>query len=416
MQTAANTPNSTSEGVEAAEPAPGRGPAGEASGQDSERSPDQPTERAESRALVLARDVRERTLRRQRVRRSVFIGVVFTTLAAVLGWGLWLAPHRYAAETRFSVRGTAVTAVSGGASLLGGTSGGPTAGFVDGFAVNDFLKSRDCMKMLAAKVDLPALLDVDPQAGGDALYKAYRSAVSTKFNMIEQENVLVVSAFSPQASEKIATNLVAMSQDFVNRMDAQGVQNMLDVDAAQLRKAEDDAAKATNAVASWRASNRNLDPEAETALVMTMIGQIEQELNTAKINYEKIKAFGNPQHPMLESAQMQVAALQRQLDEARGRLTNGANSQASQLRTYTQLKAAETFAMNNLTAAREAYQRAYLETSRLRRYLSVISRPVAQDVPSTPDLWLLLLEGSLGGILLALAVMALIDFRRPTSD
>ena len=278
------------------------------------------------------------------------------------------------------------------------------------FAVNDFLQSRDGMQQLARRVDLPRLLHVDgapsstsngKAAGSEALYRAYIRTVSAKFNMVEQENVVEVSAFSPQASQQIAEALIVIAQDFVERMDEQGVRNTLDVDAEQLRKAEEQSVAAANAVAAWRASNRDIDPDAESKMVMVMIGQIEQELTTAKINYEKVAAFGNPDHPMLQPARQQVVALQRQLDAARARLTGGGNSQAARLNAYERLKNAQTFADNNLAASRDAFQQASRETTRLRRYLSVIARPIGQDVPSSPNLSLLAIEGGLAGLVLA---------------
>ncbi len=408
MQTAASTPNSISDIVDDGKAPDATDTTGSAS-----RNP------SESRALVLAQDVRDQMQRRRRQRRAVFVGIVLATMIAALAWGAWLSPHRYAAEMRFSVRGNSggSTGQSGAAGLLSGGAGGSGGmGFVDGFAVNDYLKSRDAAMGLAQRVDLPRLLGVDKSRGTEALYQTYRDAVAIKFNMVEQENVVVVSAPDPKAAQLIAENLLALAQAFVGRMDQQGVQNMLDVDAEQLQKAEDQASMAANAVAAWRTSNRNVDPEAETQMVMTMIGQIEQELNAARISLEKVRAVGNPQHPMLQSAQTQVDSLEAQLAAARRRLTGGDDSQASKLRSYTRLKNAETFAQTSLAAAREAYQGAYRETTRLRRYLSVIARPVAQDAPTRLNLWLLALEGLLAGVVLALMVTMAWDMLRSGRD
>lgn len=383
--------------------------------QDSDRheaQPSGPLVTTGSRALVVAREVRERTLRERRLRRWTFGGIVVASVVGALAWGALVMQPRYGAETRFSVRGTSAATTSASTpvtSMLSSGSGQSSGvGFVDGFAVNDFLKSRDCMQRLAQAIDLRKMLGVNAHAGTEELYRAYQAALSARFNMVEQENVLEVRAFSPEASHKMAQGLLALALDFVQRMDKQGVESTLDVDARQLQAAEDQARQAANAVAAWRSSNRNIDPEAEATMVMTLIGQIETELNAARINYEKIRAFGNPDHPMLKPAQMQVSALEGQLAQARARLAGGTNSQASRLRTYTQLKNAETFADNNLTAARDAYQQAYRETTRQRRYLSVIAQPVASDVPTDPNLWIVALEGLLGGIVLAfLALLGL---------
>ena len=372
-----------------------------------------------SRALVIARGVRERTLRDRRRRQWLSVLIIAASVLGALAWGVLIVQPRFAAETRFSVRGSSPSqAASGGISSVLASGAGPSAGqgFVDGYAVNDFLKSRDCMQQLAKRVNLPQLLGVAPSAGNEALYRAYRETVAAKFFMVEQENLIEVSAFSPDGSHRMATALLALAQGFVERMDKLGVQNTLEVNATQLREAEAQSVAAANAVAGWRATNRNIDPEAESTLIMTMIGQIEQELNTARINYAKVRAFGNPDHPMLHPAQMQVSALERQLAETRGRLAGGNDSAATRMRAYSQLKNAQTFADNNLVSARDAYQQAYRDATRLRRYLTVIAQPVAQDSPRSPNLGVLALDGLLGGIVLAFLVSLALSLRRPERD
>ncbi len=366
-----------------------------------------------SRALAIARDVRAASRRARRLREVTYLAVIVAALVAALLWGQFVIAPRYEAEARFAVRGSSPDGGQGGGTglLSSGTNSGIGAGmgFVDGFAVNDFLKSRDCMLQLAKRLDLQKLLAAgltDPGAhpSQEALFKAYSQAVTVRFNLVEQENVIAVDAFSPHGSQQIAGALLQLAGEFVQKMDAQGVQNTLDVDTARLREAESQAMDAANAVASWRSANRNIDPEAESAMVLQMIGQLENELNEARISYAKVQAFGNPDHPMLIPARTQVEALEKQLASARQRLAGGSDSQASRLKTYSQLKNAQTFADTNLTAARDAYQQALRETSRLRRYLTVIARPVAEDMPSSPNFGLLAIEGLLAGMLLAFAL------------
>ena len=361
-----------------------------------------------SRALAVARDVRAASRRARRLREVTYLAVIVAAVIAALLWGQFVISPRYEAEARFAVRGSSPGGGQGGGTSLlsSGTNSamGAGLGFVDGFAVNDFLKSRDCMLQLAKRVDLPKLLSPGTTGSQEALYKAYSQAVTVRFNLVEQENVIAVDAFSPEGSQQIASALLKLAEEFVQKMDAQGVQNTLDVDTNRLHDAENQSMGAANAVASWRSANRNIDPEAESAMVLQMIGQIENELSTARINFAKVQAFRNADHPMLQPAKMQVEALEGQLAAARQRLAGGSDSQANRLRTYTQLKNAQTFADSNLASARDAYQQALRETSRLRRYLTVIARPVAEDRPSSPNFGLLAIEGLLAGMLLAFAL------------
>jgi len=382
-------------------------------------SPERTSEPSGSRALAVARDVRAASRRARRLREAAYLGIIAAAVVAALLWGMLFVAPRYEAEARFAVRGASPSAggLGGGTGMLTtGANPGMGAGFVDGFAVNDFLKSRDCMLQLAKRVDLPRLLspgaERSPAVSQEALYKAYSRAVTVRFNLVEQENVIAVDAFSPEGSQKIASALLTLAQEFVQKMDAQGVQNTLDVDTSRLREAENQAIGAANAVASWRSANRNVDPEAESAMVLQMIGQLENELSTARISYAKVRAFGNADHPMMVPAKMQVEALEEQLASARKRLAGGSDSQASQLRTFTQLKNAQTFADTNLASARDAYQQALRDASRLRRYLTVIARPVAEDLPSSPNLGMLALEGLLVGLLLAFVLSLVLGSAR----
>lgn len=369
-----------------------------------------------SRALAIARDMHGRTMRERLWRKRQFALIVLGVFVLTMAWAMLAVKPRYTAETRFSVRGSSDVqqgSVLGKSLLSSGSSGAAGIGFVDGFAVNDFIKSRDCMMQLTKRVDLNQLLAVSKDAGSEALYRAYTAAITARFNLVEQENVVEVNAFTPEGSRKMAEAILAQAQDFVAKMDEQGVQNTLAVDANQLRRAQDEATQAANAVAAWRIANRNVDPDAEAALVLSMVGQIEQELNAARINYVKVRALGNPDHPMLVPARMQVEALERQLAEMRGRLTAGVGSQAARLKVYSQLKNAQTFADSNLSAARDAYNQAIHEMSRLRRYVGVIARPVASDVASSPNLTLYAIEGLLAGLVLAFLASLATDLTRP---
>jgi capsular polysaccharide transport system permease protein len=315
---------------------------------------------------------------------------------------------RYAAETRFSIRGAisypsqtsttsspVQTLLSNGAQPL--TS---QIGFVDGYAANEFILSRDGMLQVAKHVDLPAMLKVKPAAGVQALYKAYGRAVASRFDMIEQINVVRVSAFSPADSRAIANALLAVTEDFVEREDEVGAENELTVSEKELTKAKAVAKQAEDAVGSWRLANHDIDPQAEATMQLTLIGQLEQELAAARVNYEKILAFGNPDHPLLRPAQMQVEDLERQIATARQNLTGDNSSQAARLKAYTLLKEDEAFEEANLATDQSFWLEALHDVGIMRRFVGVVARPIAQNTPSSPVYWILALEGVMAGLLL----------------
>ena len=359
--------------------------------------------------------VREQALLRRRSQRLVTLALVIVPVILTAIYVLVFAAPRYGAEARFSVRSSAAQSSAAGATgaLLASGNGGAAGGFVDGWAVADFIRSRDCMRQIDSMIGLRKYLvytGVDPlnrlpvDASEDALYRAYLDAVDVSYNMIEQINVLRVSAFSPADARTLSDAVIGVAQQFVNKMDEKGIADTLNVSKEAVVRAEKEAVAARGALADWRVRNGNIDPAAEADMLLNLSAQLEAELNAAKINLDKIRALDNPDHPMLRPAQLQVSALQKQLEGVRARMSGKGDTEASRLKSYQALLNAQTFADQNLASARLAYQQAFTDTLRLQRYLSVIARPVPQAEPGSPNTRLLLIEALAVGIVFAFAV------------
>jgi capsular polysaccharide transport system permease protein len=359
---------------------------------------------------------RAAALRGRRRRRWMTFGVVAAPVVLAVLYLAFVAVPRYSAETRFSVRSSFARPGATGAAgsmLMTGSGSAVADGLVDGWAVSDFLNSRSCMQQLDRKIDLRRYLahgglDVvnrlPRDAGEDSLYRAYRAAVKVSYNMMEQVNVMRVSAFSPQDSAVISQALIALTRDFVNRMDEERVTDALKVSKQTVAMAEQQAIDTRAALAAWRVQHRDIDPEADATMLLGLVSQLEAELNTAQINLDKIQALNNPDHPMLKPARMQVVALQKRLDQTRQRMSVTGSGDAKSPNSYQALKNAEAFADANLASARQTYQQALTDTLRLQRYLMVIASPVPGDRPTSPDKLVLLLESLATGFALALAV------------
>lgn len=360
---------------------------------------------------------RDAALRGRLRRRWISAGIVMAPVVCALVYLFSIATPRYEAESRFFVQSASSqqpAAAAGAASLITtGNAGGMMGGFVDGWAVRDFLLSRDSMRQLDKKIDLRQYLvqdGLDPanrlaeDASEDALYRAYQASVHVSFNALEQIDVLRVSAFSPEHAMLLSRELIGLAEDFVSRLNAKGVSDKLKVSEESLRQAEAKALEAREALTAWRTDHGNIDPTATVQMLLNHASQLESELNSAKINLDKIRALGNNDHPMLRPAQMQIAALQRRIEGVRERLSGQGNTEATLLKSYEALRNAQGFADSNLTLAQQSHQQALVDTLRLQRYLSIIVQPVATDRPSSPRMWTLLLEALALGFALLFVV------------
>ncbi|WP_228255701.1 sugar ABC transporter [Pollutimonas thiosulfatoxidans] len=363
---------------------------------------------------------RQASLRERRRHRWINALIVIAPVALTLVYVCFLATPRYEAESRFFVQSASGQqgGAGGAASLITtGNSGGMLGGFVDGWAVADFVKSRDSMQQLDKKVGLRGYLTntgwdplnrLSEDSSEDDLYRAYQKSVHISFNALEQIDVLRVSAFSSEDAAMLSAALIGLTEEFVSSMNEKGVADKLKVSKESVRLAEQKALAARDALTTWRTEHGNIDPAATVSMLLNLSSQLEGELSTAQVRLDKIRALGNKEHFMLEPAEMQVAALNKRLASVRYRLSGDSNAEAKQLKAYEALRNAQVFADSNLTLAQQSYQHAMTEALGLQRYLSIIAQPVPTDRPSSPRTGLLLLQAlALGFALMFIARVAM---------
>ncbi len=346
--------------------------------------------------------------------------IVLAPVALALVYLSFVATPRYEAESRFFVQSASGQQGGAGAAaslLTTGNSGGMLGGFVDGWAVADFLKSRDSMQQLDKKVGLRRYLmnegwdplnHLSEDSSEDDLYRAYQASVHVSFNALEQIDVLRVSAFSSEDAAMLSRELIGLAEEFVSSMNKKGVADKLKVSEESVRLAEQKAFAARDALTAWRTEHGNIDPTATVSMLLNLSSQLEGELSSAQINLDKIRALGNKDHFMLKPAEMQVAALKKRLASVRYRLSGDGNTEAKQLKSYEALRNTQVFADSNLTLAQQSYQQAMTDALRLQRYLSIIAQPVPTDRPSSPRTGILLLQAlALGFVLMFIARVAM---------
>lgn len=363
---------------------------------------------------------RQSAQRERRRHRWINALIVVAPVALALVYACFVATPRYEAESRFFVQSASGQQGGAGAAaglLTTGNSGGMLGGFVDGWAVADFVKSRDSMQQLDKKVGLRRYLTnagwdpfnrLSEDSSEDDLYRAYQKSVHVSFNALEQIDVLRVSAFSSEDAATLSRALIGLAEEFVSSMNEKGVADKLKVSEESVKLAEQKALAARDALMAWRTKHGNIDPAATVSMLLNLSSQLEIELSTAQLKLDKIRALDNKDHFMLKPAKMQVAALKKRLASVRHRLSGDGNAEAKQLKSYEALRNAQVFADSNLTLAQQSYQQAVTDALRLQRYLSIIAQPVPTDRPSSPRTALLLLQAlALGFVFMFIARVAM---------
>ncbi len=322
----------------------------------------------------------------------------------------FIASPMYAAETRLAVRGSEDAPSSGIASLLAPSGAGAgLGGFIDGYAVRDFLQSRQAMQELRRRYDLQAhvanrgdfLVRTPAHPDDDQIYDAYRALVNVRYNMIEQILVVQVSGFSPESAVEMAIALVKISDEFVSHLNRRARDDALTLAMDEVARAEQRSAAARLDLAAWRNDNANVDPSADVLMLTNLIAQLETQLTNANATLAQIEATGNLNHPRRKAAQLQVATLSQQILDIRGRLTGNDATLTGRLSAYEGRKIAQDFSDMSLASARQSLEIARQAVLKRQRYVAVIAEPTRDGRPVYPQRAASIAMALLAGVALA---------------
>lgn len=356
---------------------------------------------------------RDSTRKRRRLRSCFFVIVVLIPVIITAAYAIFIAAPLYKAEARFAIRGGEVSSIGqpGLGSMLGsGTSGIGLNGFVDGYAVRDFLQSRKAMEIIDARIGLKNILrntTRDPFApaiysdSADEMFASYSAAVSVHYNMIEQIVVLNVLSFRPQDSVMIARGLLAAADEFADSMNRRALEDAMKVAQAEVGRSEQRTNRARAEIARWRQENATVDPLADVTMVTAVIGQLESQLSAAEADLQQLLLLNNSDHPRRRQAEGLVDTLKRQIADTRRRLGGRTDAAAGKILSFTELRTEQEFAEANLASARQSLEQARVSILRQQRYVLIISEPIANSNLVSPNKMVLMTTALLIGLAVA---------------
>lgn len=324
--------------------------------------------------------------------RFFVLTVVVPTLAAVVYFGL-IASDVYISESRFVVRSPERQTASPLGIMLKG------AGFSrsqdDGYAVHDFMLSRDALRALndnlaIGKSYASSHIDVFSRFAGldwddsfEALHRYYQKKVNIQLDSVSSITTLTTRAFTPEDAYRMNAQLLDMSEVLVNQLNERGRKDMISFAAREVAEAEKKARAAALTLSSFRDQKEVIDPEKQSAIHLQQIAKLQEELIATKAQFAQVSAFSkdNPQIPAL---QKRVNTLQGEIDAETRRVAGGDRSLASKAAEYQHLALEREFAEKQLAAALASLEQARNEALRKQLYLERIVQPSKPDTALEP--------------------------------
>jgi len=331
----------------------------------------------------------------QRLKRvnRLFLGtVVVPTALATLYFGV-VASDIYVSESRFVVRSPQRQSQSGSLSaLLQGT--GFSRAQDDTYPVIDYIESRDALGELNRN---NYILDAYGNHGDilsrflrqfddsfEALWKYYNKRVGTvEFDSTSAITTLQVRSFSSQDAIKINESLLELSEHLINRMNERAAKDMVQFARAEVDAAAAKAKDAAAALAAYRKSNTVFDPDRQSALQLQQVTTLQAQLFSAQTQLSQLQAIA-PQNPQIPVLKTNIAAVEKQIQEATGGVTGGKGSLSDKAANYTRLQLDSQFADKQLASAMAALENARAEAQRKQLYLERLVQPNQPDVAVEP--------------------------------
>lgn len=321
--------------------------------------------------------------------------VVLPTVLATLYYG-FIASDIYVSESRFVIksseqkRGQSSTL----ANLIQTT--GLSGGQEQTNEVLAFVRSRDALRKLEENPDIRAQFSSSrgdffsrfpgPLTSGsfEDLYKYYGKMVGAHLDSETGTAVIIAQAFTAQDAYAINRQLLSLSEDLVNRLNARAQTKAITEAQKQVDLATARAKAARLALSGYRNAQELLDPGQQAAGVIQIANTLTAERAALQAQLDQMQRL-TPQNPSIPTLKSRINAISVQIASQDNRVVGSAGAIATKLGGYEDLVVEQEFATQNLNAANAGLVQARAEAQKQQFYLERVVDPNIPDMPLLPN-------------------------------
>ncbi|MCX5617625.1 capsule biosynthesis protein [Bombella sp. TMW 2.2543] len=330
------------------------------------------------------------------VHRWVFFCVVLlpTLLMGVYLWGI--AAPQYVSETHFLVRGksNSGSTLGGLGSLLDSGHGGTQ----DTYAIQDYMMSRDALRMLISKADLRGVFN---RPGADffakfpslftrndfeSFYDFYRGHVKAQIDEETGISHLTVRTFSAQDSQYVAQILLDAGEKLVNEMNARQRYNTLHAAQVELDASLKELHDIEMQLARYRYENQIIDPMKQATPMIGTAFSLESTLSMIEAEKKQLDRIA-PDSPLRKVYAQRINSIKAQMERAQEHITGEKGSSVSlvpKLLGYDELEEKKVIVEKKIAAEASALEVAKAQANRQMLYVTVVAQPDLPDYPAYP--------------------------------
>ena len=348
--------------------------------------------------------------RRSRAWTLMAITTAVGALAALI-YVLIVALPLYMSTATVVVRGgTGEMSPGAATSMVRRTAAaGDMVALLDGFLVQDYLRSPDAMKALDQKVGLFAMFpngSIDPlhplptNPTPEQKLKFYQSVLKVRYSLTRQNVEIEGFARRPDQAARITLGALQLSEDFINRYNQRVRRDLLSFSEQEVTKAEERVSAAQAVMRTLRNNAGRLDPAAEAMRINAMIQQLEVQRAGALAERASLLALGSPAgSPKLAELNAKIAAFDGFIATEKESLTGSTEAISSDISAFENAQGALTTAQEILKEARTQSAEARLNSVRQQRYLLTVASPTTPSQKAWPHGLMIMLAGAAIGLI-----------------
>ena len=327
------------------------------------------------------------------LRRRTVSAAVVASLAAALYWGL-IASDRYVSEAHVIIQRTdfASGQTMDFASLLGNVGTGSKA---DQLLLRDYLRSADMLEKLDAKLNLrshysdghrdPLSRMWSEDTPLELFHRHYLSRVSVEFDDYAGILIIKTEAYTPQMAKAIAAMLVKEGEHFMNTM-AHGIaQEQVAFFEKQVERMSERAMQARQVMLEFQNANGLVSPQGTVENLAGIINRLEAQLTDLQTRRSGMLGYLMPDSPNIIDLDLQSAAVTRQIEQEKARLTSPSGKTLNRIvEEFQRLQMNSEFAQDVYKTSLVALEKGRIEATRMLKKVSVLQSPSEPQLSLEP--------------------------------
>lgn len=329
--------------------------------------------------------------------KLVFSLVVLLPTFLVFFYLWFLASPQYISETHFLVQGKSM-----GGSNLGGLSSlleSSHGGTQDTYAVQDYMMSRDALRMLVKETDINSIFNRSSadfiarfpsfltRNDFESFYAFYRKHVNAQIDEETGISHLKVRTFAAKDSQRIAQILLDAGERLVNEMNDRQRYNTLHAAQMELNLSLSELHDTEMQLATYRYNNEIIDPVKQATPMVGTVFSLETTLSMIE-SEEKQLAITAPTSPLRKVYAQRIASIKAQIKRAQDHITGQGDktylSLVPKLLGYDELEVKRNIIERRIAAETTALEVAKTQADKQMLYISVVAQPNLPDYAEYP--------------------------------